>query len=571
MLCDGNPDCPDGEDEHSCEEFQCAGLLRCRDDGVCVHPTNICDGVVHCLISRDDEKLCEILPCPGNCVCRGTVVKCTDLKNMNDLSVMTTAVVFTEILFSQKTSFGYFSHLLYLSITNCRFVNNVISNDVFTASPHMLTMVIRYSGVKFVRKNSFQSMISLEILDLFGNELYEIHSFSFNGLLSLVTLDLSKFKIVTVYAFAFSGMTKLKFLDLSTNLISTITSSAYYGIISIQIIDLRYNHLLFIEDLKLFSMSSMNAVTVYLDTTLYCCSLHTQIGCFVDEHKVEPQNCGPMVRVRMCYFNIVCSLSAIFIVLGIFFYQKTTCRSSSHFKILINLLLANIIQSSYLCIRDALLLFNQGESIYLNTIWLESVTCCMLNVIFFVGFTNTKVFLFLLVLDQLIAVKYVLKRHLWSRNIFWCIICFWTVTIVIAIVQQTFIANHIALCLPVLLTHSDTKRLVISYGLLFATAGIVAAIPVMYMAIARHVKASNISVHSKNTVANQKLIIRKGVAISAVGMFSWLTMFTAIQYSFIQQEETYTVNNIVDVAIHIFECVFMFYCCYIFKMLPHIS
>ena len=69
MLCDGNPDCPDEEDEQACEDFQCVGLLRCRGDGICVHPTDICDGIVHCLMSGDDEKLCHMLPCPETCIC----------------------------------------------------------------------------------------------------------------------------------------------------------------------------------------------------------------------------------------------------------------------------------------------------------------------------------------------------------------------------------------------------------------------------------------------------------------------------------------------------------------------
>ena len=61
MLCDGNPDCPDGENEESCNDFQCAGLLRCRGDDICVHLTDICDGIIHCLLSADDGDMCHML------------------------------------------------------------------------------------------------------------------------------------------------------------------------------------------------------------------------------------------------------------------------------------------------------------------------------------------------------------------------------------------------------------------------------------------------------------------------------------------------------------------------------
>ena len=48
-----------------------------------------------------------------------------------------------------------------------------------------------------------------------------------------------------------------------------------------------------------------------MDTTLYCCSLYKLIRCFVGEHRVEPHSCNPVVKVKLCYINIVCSLLAI--------------------------------------------------------------------------------------------------------------------------------------------------------------------------------------------------------------------------------------------------------------------
>ena len=66
MVCDGWNDCPDGKDEDHCTNVVCHGLLRCRADHVCVHPLDICDGIVHCLQSRDDESQCDIRDCPDS-------------------------------------------------------------------------------------------------------------------------------------------------------------------------------------------------------------------------------------------------------------------------------------------------------------------------------------------------------------------------------------------------------------------------------------------------------------------------------------------------------------------------
>ena len=59
MICDGTSDCADGDDEEGCDDFVCSGALRCRLDNICIHPIDICDGVMHCPLSGDDELLCN--------------------------------------------------------------------------------------------------------------------------------------------------------------------------------------------------------------------------------------------------------------------------------------------------------------------------------------------------------------------------------------------------------------------------------------------------------------------------------------------------------------------------------
>ena len=82
MVCDGNLDCPDSDDEMFCADFNCVGLLRYRHDNICVHPTDICDGIIHCPMSLDDEKFCYMATCPEMCICRGSAVKCVLLRSI---------------------------------------------------------------------------------------------------------------------------------------------------------------------------------------------------------------------------------------------------------------------------------------------------------------------------------------------------------------------------------------------------------------------------------------------------------------------------------------------------------
>lgn len=62
FLCDGTPDCPNGEDERGCPadtKKRCPpGKFRCIGDGSCLPIEKFCDGVVHC-VDGSDERHCD--------------------------------------------------------------------------------------------------------------------------------------------------------------------------------------------------------------------------------------------------------------------------------------------------------------------------------------------------------------------------------------------------------------------------------------------------------------------------------------------------------------------------------
>ena len=88
-MCDGVDDCPEGEEEDLCKEatLSCTNLLYCKEDGICIHEHQYCDGILHFRLSRDDEFLCDNEECPGGCTCHGQTVFCPS-DGMSDIKVM---------------------------------------------------------------------------------------------------------------------------------------------------------------------------------------------------------------------------------------------------------------------------------------------------------------------------------------------------------------------------------------------------------------------------------------------------------------------------------------------------
>ena len=85
-VCDGITDCVYGDDETSCGNYICTGLMKCHGNSMCVHPVEVCDNVQHCP-AGDDEMLCHLQQCPLHCECLAYSIICRkpDLKYIPNL------------------------------------------------------------------------------------------------------------------------------------------------------------------------------------------------------------------------------------------------------------------------------------------------------------------------------------------------------------------------------------------------------------------------------------------------------------------------------------------------------
>ena len=413
-----------------------------------------------------------------------------------------------------------------------------------------------------IKSNSFAIMIKLTMINLYNNTLHAIASYCFTGLQSMVYLNLRNLHIKQLGHLSFFGMAKLEHLDLSKNYISTVEYDVYGGMKAIQTIDLRFNNIMFVDNVKEFNMFQLYGVFVYLDTNAGCCSINKLMTCFVGDmkHSNDKENCVTPKIVELNYFNITFSLFMVLLYLAIFYFRKS--KKSTHYTISKHLFIANLLQPSYIILYNLIFLIIRERTIYIHTIWLDSYGCYCLNILFCTSFVLSKLLFWTLVLDQFIAVKYLLLKFIWSDHIQGCILSCWVVSIAIAVAQHAVASKATISCVPFDLRDSDTNRLITASSMLFIFACISATIPCMFFMIASHVKASNEKVGNKHAAANQKGIIRKGIFVSSVSICTWLLMFIITIFSYNLPDQSLGNDILMDTTMHLSECVVLVYYCY---------
>ena len=561
MLCDGNPDCPDGEDEESCGSFQCAGLLRCRGDDICVHPTDICDGIIHCLLSADDEDLCDLLTCPEDCTCRGSAVLCTQLEHISDVPATSKAVILQNYVVLIKDTMYHLSTILYLKMLHCTFPGNVVTPKIFTDISDILTLILANNNVHSVIRNSFISMKKLTYIDLRNNHIHTINPLNFVGLTSLEILDLYNFQITTLSTYSFNGVIFLKMLNLSTNAITTLHQLCFYGPILIETIDLRYNKLLFMEILH-FPLGLVH-VRLHFDESMYCCFIGKTQHCYIDGyHHTSVNQCEAMLSIiSIDIVDIIFSVIVLSLNLIALLFQGTHKKMSSHVALLKHLAMANTILTIYLILLCVARLLYKSELIYLNTLWLHSNWCHFLEIIFFIGYLAPKCFLFLLVVNQFIGIRYVFRQCNRYIIIFYIPGAVWLTIISLALGQQMISQGNSIVCSPFFISIelSDFNQLALLTAVMTIVGLTIVGIAIIYYLIVARVKKS--SARAQSTIGNARIKSLKSKAMFTISiqLIIWMSMSVASFYTYFDADNQFILRITISIFVHSSECLHILY------------
>ena len=363
-VCDGVPDCNNGEDEISCHNNICPGYLKCSGVEFCIHPNEVCDGFSHCP-HGDDEKFCDIFGCPMGCTCLGHAAVCTEVRHIGipkfpfpDMIYLSVGWNFEFVLsFANLSSL---SKLIILDLSNSKLLDicsSLLEDYLFYDWLHAL--YLQNNGIKYITSHCFDKLPSLLVINFGGNNILNIANDAFSG----ISLD---------------------FLILNNALIFPLSWRWINSFHSLKILNIRGVKLNYQIHTALNRLETLE--TIYNDDARICCILKNVKGCH-----------GPMKTHVECFQLLshpvvgpaLVSFAAsnlIFVIITMGFVKKLFAGSRPVQFLLYNVILINRSLSILYVLVIATIDVHIGKYyIFWNTSIFSKALCQAISIMYSVG------------------------------------------------------------------------------------------------------------------------------------------------------------------------------------------
>ena len=546
MVCDSIADCEHQLDEQHCDDRVCQGRLVCRSSKVCVHPYQICDGIVHCREYQDDERDCWE-ECQKNCTCTVGIMVCQKVHHGVNVPSSIKMIYFVNmpvnITFVGDNQLG---------VVKLRNIYTTNLTDFLMKLVNMRELYLINTAVKILHDGMFRSCSQLKSLLFLDNDIYAIRHSAFYGLKSLPILHLDRLGIALLEEFAFLGSSDgLREIDLSGNLIEHLFRYCFSGLFSVTVINLTLNDIKHIDvDIETFLVKR---TFVLLPSNEACCYLRATKCSYTEGNASLPQNNDACdIPIRVTYIKaapgLSCLLNLIILIISLLNYERYFTKHAGRNLTMIAILLSDSINTTYLISIAMSALFYKSTDIFVKGKWAAHTTCRIASTFIITShILNTFSWLVLATLT-LWAVKYAMVKA--AINTYKILAAF--IVIFIAVLIGIFtVSNSLEL-------NSDICNIFAPSGearkntLYFLSAGImtysittIMLIAVFYYFVVRYTFAS---AKRAGVVSDRPARVRQRLAViwtvkSLLWIFSFLTLVLPLYAP--------------DVTVYHFICIFL--------------
>ena len=382
LICNGEWECPQGDDEIDCKSYSCPNLFKCKNQSKCLHFSKFCDNNKDCIFG-DDESWCtndSLLVCPKKCKCFAQSLICNYLETFfhhhtwNSIKYL--KFISCDLQHSSKL-FSSFHFLMFLNIKNFLLDSICIKND---------NMHVAHSFRHF---------------DISSNRLTKTNKFCFITLNSLKTFHLQKNSISNLEDNSFYKLLDLDLLDLSCNKIINLKSNSFNGLKNIKAVNLTFNLIMFI-DYGAFKDVSPN--TVHSFNLKVCCIHGSWAKCKVKENTLP--NCDDLLSnkfmksLSFVMGNLLIFLNIISFFLNIRMKKLTQNICSAYLAFIdwcfgVYLLIIAIADMDY-----------KGNYIGLEMSWRSSLTCKLTSLFAFVSMTVSPIILCIMMISRFCVIQW---------------------------------------------------------------------------------------------------------------------------------------------------------------------
>ena len=529
QLCDDVRDCPDGEDEQSCNKVNCPGLLRCKLDNICIHPLNICDGTIQCLHSGDDEQFCLLNSCPDQCKCQGQLIKCTSNVPMYFSEATAIKILLLDNV-NIEHKLGIFKFLLHLTITKCKFKFNIIPTHLLNSLTLLRNLILSDCSIVTINTNIFSDLNSLQVINLQGNNIYALSIKLFSISNHLKFCDLSRNTIKTVPSCTFCGLLELQLLNLSGNSINYLKADGLEGLKSLRMLDLRNNPL---AEVEVASMP-VHKFTFLVDTDYHCCLVTDLRYCLSsNDFAVTDVTCVHMVTTNNLLSScvkIIISFAIIFNILIAIDLTRSDMKSSQ-IVLQQHLLLTDTLFLLHLFGVTIVLTLYRYNAVFLNITWPRHTFCKFLGSLPAVAFILAKYELCLISFNQLLATKYSMKfTPLTSCNLIGCLCVGWIFAVTYIVIALREYGHSSVMCYLFVITN-EVNALMIFNTIIYSLSTLLTLLIMFnYVSIVRYAIHTSRQVQSSKSNARIDFLIRYTSFIGVIEVINSIIMGMLLFY-----------------------------------------